>query len=146
MADKVAGYALLFNSESRDMGFVETIAPGALDGADMGDVVAIFNHNPDNLLARTLSGTLVLKVDSMGLHYQGELPDSPLGENVRAMLRRGDLRGSSFAFKIAPDGDEWTVDETRDVVVRRITKFEAIYDASPVVNPAYPATTARLVA
>jgi phage head maturation protease len=51
----VSGYALIFNSESRDLGgFTETIEPSALEGVlERSDVLCLLNHNEDKgVLAR----------------------------------------------------------------------------------------------
>ena len=43
----VEGYAALFNVET-DMGWYrEIIMPGAFDNADLSDVRALFNHDPN---------------------------------------------------------------------------------------------------
>lgn len=54
-------------------------------------------------------------------------------------LRRGDIRGSSFSFIVAPGGVKWSTEG--GVKVRTITKFLHLGDVGPVVNPAYPATS-----
>ena len=64
----IKGYSAVFGSfyEMWD-GYKETIAKGAFDGCDMSDVVALFNHESENLLARikdnegTLKASTVLK-------------------------------------------------------------------------------------
>lgn len=57
----VTGYAAVFNSMSEEMwGFRERIEPTAFDNADISDVRALFNHDPNMLLARSSSGTLQL--------------------------------------------------------------------------------------
>jgi hypothetical protein len=51
----VTGYAIIFNSESKDLGgFNEVIEPSALDGVlERSDVLCLLNHNEDKgVLAR----------------------------------------------------------------------------------------------
>ena len=141
----VEGYALVFNELSQPLGgwFREKINPDALEGADIEDVVALFNHNNNYLLARTISKTLSLSVDDSGLRYEFEAPNTTAGNDLLESLRRGDIQHSSFAFEIASGGDTWEKDETGGEI-RTITKFKRIYDVSPVVNPAYLQTSVDL--
>lgn len=143
----VTGYAALFNSPSEQMwNFREQIAAGAFDATDMSDVRALFNHDPNMLLARTSSGTLSLEVDSRGLKYSFELPDTQAGRDLGELLRRGDVSQSSFGFTIAEDewqekrNDAGEVEET----TRVIKKVSRLYDVSPVTYPAYPDTSVAL--
>lgn len=55
----VEGYALVFNSESRDLGgFTEIIEPSALDGIlEKSDVLCLLNHDESRgILARSNKG------------------------------------------------------------------------------------------
>jgi uncharacterized protein len=138
---RISGYAALFDTYSQDLGgFVERIAPGAfkrvLNRGD--DVQAWFNHNPDNLLASRQSGSLRLEEDERGLRYEFDLDQSdPDHQRVLSKIRRGDLRGSSFGFRV--DEDEWTATE-QDYPLRTIKSVSALRDVGPVSQPAYPAT------
>lgn len=139
----IEGYAAIFDSET-DLGwFIEEIARGAFDGADMSDVVALFNHDPNYPLARTSSKTLVLEVDEKGLKYRFDAPDTTFGEDLLKMIRRGDISQSSFAFTIKDQ--EW-IERTGTPSKRMIKKIDALYDVSPVTYPAYKETsvTARM--
>lgn len=136
----VYGYAALYDNTTRIMDWYdEEIAQGAFDSAQMDDVRALFNHDPNLLLARTKSGTLSLSVDERGLKYEFEAPNTSAGNDLLEMLRRGDVSQSSFAFTIA--AEEW-IEEKGMKPKRRITKVERLYDVSPVTYPAYPDTTA----
>lgn len=137
----VEGYAAVYNSESNNLGwFTEVIAPGAFrEALDRSpDIVALYNHDENMVLGRRSSGTLEVTEDERGLRYRiPELPKSR--EDVYEAIKRGDVSKSSFAFTIADGGDSW---EERDgKTVRTITKFDRIYDVSPVVYPAYSDTT-----
>ena len=138
----IEGYAAVYNQEA-DLGFFrEIIMPGAFDGADMSDVRALFNHNPDGILARTASGTMQLEVDERGLKFRFEAPNTTLGNDLLEMIRRVDISQSSFAFTVAKGGDEWEDgDERADL--RKIKKFRALYDVSPVTYPAYTQTSVQ---
>ena len=54
MSRTIQGYAVVFNSESEDMGFIEIIHPEAIteDTIKNSDVFALFNHSDDRPLAR----------------------------------------------------------------------------------------------
>lgn len=140
---KIVGYAAVFDQESEPLGgFVEVIAPGAFDDVLGADVRGLFNHDPNYLLGRTASGTLVLSVDAVGLRYEITPPDTQtVRDLVLAPLARGDLSGSSFAFRVARGGDRW--DEDGDGrVIRTITRVGELLDVGPVAFPAYPDSTA----
>ena len=54
----IKGYAAVFGGNyEMYSGYNETIAAGAFDGCDMSDVVALFNHETELLLARSKDGT-----------------------------------------------------------------------------------------
>jgi uncharacterized protein len=103
------------------------------------DTVALFDHRKDVLLGRVSSGTLQLSVDKRGLKYQIRLPDTTGGRDVAELIRRGDVRGSSFAF--TPLKSEWK-DEQRTAV--RIITDLYLHDVSAVVHPAYQAADVSL--
>src|SRR3990167_4007738 len=112
----ISGYAAVFNKETTIggmWGWREVIAPGAFDEAvDRDDVRALFNHDPNMLLGRTLSETLALSVDSRGLKYEVMLPDTANARDVRTLIKRGDVSGSSFAFRV--EADEWDEKPTKE--------------------------------
>jgi hypothetical protein len=142
----VRGYAAVYNKRSQDIGFIETIAPGAFDGLiEKSDILATIEHNKSRgILARSTQrkGTLKLKTDSRGLSYEFESPQTALGEEALEGLRRGDIRSSSFAFT-CDEGQVW--EELSDgSYLRTITKFKSLHDISLVYDPAYPDATAEL--
>lgn len=143
-ATRILGYAAVFNRYSHDLGgFVECIAPGAFGrvlGDAQNDVLALFNHDMDNLLATRAAGTLRLEEDDHGLRYEFDLdPTDPDHQRVIAKVRRGDLKGSSFGFRISVDGDSWATTE-QDYPLRTITEISDLRDVGPVTTPAYPDT------
>lgn len=139
----VEGYALVFNSESNDLGgFVEVIDRSALDGVlEKSDVLCLLNHNEDKgVLARWNKGkgSLVLEVDDKGLRYLFEAPKTALGDELLEGLKRGDISTSSFAFTCGKDKWEKRNDGT---YLRTITSINELFDVSPVYKPAYSATS-----
>lgn len=136
----VSGYALVFNKQT-DMGyFIEEIDSKSLDGADMSDVVALFNHDENMPLARTGSvNNLILTIDNVGLRYEFKAMNDD-GEKVAENIKLGIIRGSSFAF--VTKSAEWTDNiDNNGKSLRKITAIEKVYDVSPVINPAYSDTS-----
>ena len=139
----VEGYALLFNTESRDLGgFTEIISKEAItqDLIDKADVICWLNHNEDRgILARSKEGkgSLLLEIDQIGLKYSFETPNTALGEELLENLRRGDITESSFSFVVSTE--KWEK-RSSGKYLRRITGFKDIYDVSPVYKPAYEGT------
>lgn len=120
---------------------VERVAPTAFDRAlrEKDDARGLFNHDPDNLLGRVSAGTMRLSVDSKGLRYEIDAPDTQTGRDVVSMIERGDLTGSSFAF--IPKRVIWIEEETRSI---RVIEDVELFDTGPVTYPAYEATTTGL--
>ena len=135
----IEGYAALYDSESEELwGFTETIAPGAFDNADLSDVRALMNHDPNLILARSASGTMQLGTDQKGLWYRFEAPDTTFGNDFLTMVKRGDISQSSFAFTIKEDSWE---DVEDGKTLRHIRQIDRVYDVSPVTYPAYEKTS-----
>lgn len=142
---KVEGYAVVFNSESRDLGgFVEVIEPRALEGVlEQSDILCLLNHNEDKgVLARSNKGTgsLELSVDEKGLKYSFEAPNTSLGDELLEGLRRGDITNSSFAFVVGED--KWTK-RNDGMYLRTISNIKQMFDVSPVYRAAYDATSVK---
>jgi HK97 family phage prohead protease len=137
-APSIEGYAAVFNSMSPDLGgFREVILPGAFDRAmrESHDVRALVNHDSNQILGRTKSGTLALAVDSHGLQARISPPDTEVGRSVVTSIKRGDLDGMSFAFYTVTDN--WRTENGEQI--REVADLELL-DVSVVAYPAYPAT------
>lgn len=135
----VGGYASVFMPrQSRNLGgFVEQVANHAFEEARAGDwhdVVCRFNHDSNYVLGTTAAHTLTVTTDRIGLHYD-VLPPEARGD-VLELVRRGDIRYSSFAFRCNPGGDEWAMTE-QGFPVRTLHSVELL-DVSPVLSPGYP--------
>jgi HK97 family phage prohead protease len=130
----LTGYAAVYGVESSDLGgFTERIAAGAFAGVMDADVRALLNHDPSQVLGRTKSGTLRLTDEQRGLRFECDLPDSPLGQNVREAVRRGDVDGASFRFKVGEedwDGDMRTVKSVAELHDVTVATYGAYPDAS----------------
>jgi hypothetical protein len=138
----IYGYASCFNKLSRKLGgFVEQVDNTAFNESrhdNWPDVVCRFNHKDDLLLGTTHARTLDLHIDATGLVYD-VIPPQSRGD-ILEYVDRGDVRHSSFAFRVFPGGDEWGVSEF-NYPMRTLTSVQLI-DVAPVLDPAYPDSTA----
>jgi HK97 family phage prohead protease len=133
----VRGYAALYNTLSEDLGgYREQLATGAFAPVVNDDVRALLNHSPNEVLGRTKSGTLRLFDEERGLRFELDLPSSPVGENVREAVRRGDLDGASFRFEVGEE--DWAGE------VRTIKTVKALRDVTLATYPAYPEASIEL--
>lgn len=136
---QIAGYALKFNKPSSAIApFVEYIAPHALDGVDLSQTLALYDHDYANILGRTDADTLKLEVDDVGLSFVLDLADTSLGRDVYNNVKAGNLRGMSFGFIVENGGDSWKRD---DKPVRTINKIAKLNEISVVTMPAYDDTS-----
>ena len=141
--NNLTGYAVLWDSESRDIfevgrKFTEKIERGAFGALETADVKLFYNHDSRMPLARTKSGTLELADSPSGLQYEASLPDTTLGNDVRALLERGDLSGEmSFGFYVV--AVTWNKAKTE-----RTVNSARLVEISVVVDAAYPQTTSSL--
>lgn len=142
----VTGRAVVFNSDSSDMGFIERISPEAITSETIknSDIFALFNHNRNDVLARSNhgEGTLILDVDNEGVNFVFEAPNTTLGNDLLELVRRGDINGCSFCFTISPEAgsEKWYRDENNQLR-RDIKKIDRLFDISIVTVPAYPETS-----
>ena len=139
----ISGYAAVFYDGTERTQYhlgenvFERMAPHAFDGAIRNDdVVALFNHNPDNVLGRSSAGTLRLSIDSVGLRYEIDNPGTSVAKDVAAMQARNEITGSSFAFR-AVDEDF----RREDGVIIREVRDVRLFDVGPVTYPAYAGTS-----
>jgi len=134
---RLEGYAALYGVRARISNeFDEEIRQGAFTGSLRSgrDVLALVDHDPARLLARTRSGTLRLSQDSTGLAFDLDVPDTSEGRDVLALAERGDLGGMSFGFSVSPGG------ETREGGVRVLEALR-LHEISVVKAwPAYDGT------
>lgn len=122
-----------------DGSVLERIMPNAFDRAlrEKDDVVLLYNHDDSLLLGRTTSRTVELSVGVKGLEYRGTLPSTATGDEVLELLRRRDLSGSSFSFRVESEAFY----RSGDAIIREIRSVR-LFDVSCVTHPAYPSTVA----
>ena len=142
-APKIAGHAAVFNALSEDLGwFREKIDPGAFAATiKEDDVRALFNHDPNLVLGRNVSGTLRMTEDGVGLAIEVDPPDTQAARDVMVLIDRGDVSQMSFAFRVLEEA--WEYGEKGEPDIRTLKKVR-LYDVSPVTYPAYPQTDVAL--
>lgn len=134
----IEGYAAVFNKDSEDFGgWTERIAPGAFSEVLKDDAVALFNHDPNQVLGRN-GVNVTLSEDKIGLKYRIKLPGTALANDMRELIKSEIITQSSFAFTVREQKWEDVKDKNS---IRTITKVARLYDVSPVTYPAYPDTT-----
>jgi len=117
--------------------YIEIIERGALDGADLHDVRLLVGHDASKIpLARTPK-TMSLQVDAEGLTIRATLPDTEAGKAAYEAVRRGDLRGMSYAFTVPEGGDSYDPKTN----TRTIKKIAKVLECSLTAFPAYESTT-----
>jgi HK97 family phage prohead protease len=133
-----------YNSTSTDMGFREVIAPGAFKRTlsdPNAEVLGFWNHNSDMVLGRRSAGTLSLDDDEEGLLAELEEDETSWSADARAAIRSGNVRGASFGFIVAPNGDSW--DRSGGEWMRTLNDCDLL-ELSPVAQPAYGESEADL--
>lgn len=144
MADIIAGYAALFNSETVIAGeFREALAPGCFRRtlSDRPDVVMLLNHDSGRVLGRVSAGTLALREDGTGLWFD-LTPDTttPSGQEAIGNVRRKDVRGCSFGFRVR--AERWEHGGNR--LPLRIILDADLVEVTLTAFPAYGDTSASL--
>ncbi len=144
---QIVGYAAVFNKLSEDLGgFREKIAPGAfarsLREVESGQriVNSFFNHDQNWLMATTANGSLRLKEDEKGLYTEMEPILTTLNGHPINLIRAKAVTGMSFAFVVRQD--EWAHQKGKESI-RTLLDVD-LFDASPVVTPAYPQTSVKV--
>lgn len=141
---RIGGYAAMFERVSRNLGgFVEVVERSFFNksrGDGWPDVLARYNHDDNMLLGTTGAGTLTLRLDETGLDYDVDPPTSR--GDVVELVQRGDVRKSSFAFRLPPGGDDWGLSDQGYPLRKLVTG--ALVDVAPVNAPAYQDTSASM--
>lgn len=144
---KIGGLAIVYGRYSQNLGgYVEQVEPGFVTKslADRVDVLARYQHDSNFLLGRVSAETLRLMDGADGLDYEADLPDTTYARDLEALAARGDVRHSSFAFRVMPEGDSWGFTD-QGTPLRTLKRGGGqLVDVAPVVTPAYLDTTSGL--
>lgn len=138
-ARRLRGYAIVFGSQSQDLGgFREIIASEAVDRTlgSGADVRALVNHDAGQVIGRTKSGTLSLRKDSHGLAVMIEPdPEISYAKDIMRAVQRGDVSGMSFGFRVLEE--DWNYEGKTPI---RTVLDMRMSEVSIVTFPAYEAT------
>jgi HK97 family phage prohead protease len=141
---RIGGYAAMFTKVSQNLGgFVEVVERSFFNksrGDGWPDVMCRYNHDDNMLLGTTGAGTLRLGLDDTGLDYNVSPPHSRA--DVVELVTRGDVRKSSFAFRVPKDGEDWGLSD-QGYPMRHLLTGQLV-DVAPVNVPAYLDTSAAL--
>ena len=135
----LVGYPIVFDRRSVKLwDFYEVIKPESVTETLVdSDIRALFDHDSAKVLGREKPGTMTLKPDTHGVRMELDLPDTTLGHDVAASVKRGDIDGMSFGFSVLPDGEHWH--QEGDDLIRDITNMD-LHHVAVVAWPAYPDT------
>lgn len=131
----VEGYATTYDKpyllyEIDGVKYFERIAPGALVGADLSDVILQYDHH-GKVLARNGNGTLILEpTDPHGLFIAADLSKSAEARNAHEEIQNKLITKMSWAFIVEEDSYD------RETRTRTILKIKKVYDVSFVSIPA----------
>jgi uncharacterized protein len=136
--------AIKYNNESREMSdywgdsFVEEIAEGAFaESLKARGVVGLWSHDTSQVLGNTKSGTLRIENTQTELRFELDIPDTSVGNDAWALIKRGDVDGVSFGMKVTKD--KWSSEERDEGKIYKRSILDAeLYEISPVAFPAYP--------
>lgn len=128
------GRLVAVSQRLQQAGIIPTGGPRMPPQLDIGHVV-------DLLAAYASAGTLTLKEDRTGLWFE-LLPDptTPSGQEAIGTVRRGDVKGCSFAFRVR--AERW--EDGGDRLPLRTLEDVDLYEVTLTGMPAYPTTTASL--
>ena len=146
----IEGYAIVFGVESRILAdywdnYREIIEPGAITEERLKemDIKMTMYHNREKILARSNQGegTLKLRVDEVGVHYEFDAPNTVDGDTALELVKRGDLSGSSFMFWTDEKSGVSYEKRSDGIMLRRVKTIGMIYDMPIAADPAYEQTT-----
>jgi HK97 family phage prohead protease len=139
------GYAAVFNKPARirDVGgdFEEVIRPGAFKRSLAARTPILqWDHGKDPRVGTVPIGAIEhLAEDSQGLHVRARLFDNEVVRPVQQAIEARAVKGMSFRFGVAKDGEQWTR-RSNDVDLRDLTDVDT-HELGPVAFPAYDHTS-----
>ena len=139
----ISGIATVFNQPSIKGNFTEYIDQNALNSVDLSGILLLYSHEFSNILARADAGTLQTSIQPDGLHFNAQLPDTQLGKDTYTNILNGNIKGMSFGFTIAPDGDTWSIDSQGNTI-HTINQIDQVFELSLTPIPAYTETSVQV--
>ena len=155
------GYAAVFDSPTRisswEGEFDETISSGAFSKT-LGERMPVlqFDHGRDARTGSVPIGKIEdIREDSDGLFVRARMYDNSVVEPIRQAIEGGSIDGMSFRFKVVKD--EWHDNQGRSISdselgdmlwragdrgpIKRTIREVELFEAGPVVFPAYESTS-----
>lgn len=138
---RLRGLAVVYGATANLGKFQERVSPGALTRtlANAHDIKARFEHR--DLIASRSNGTLKLQDTPQGLAVDIDVAETRAGDDMLALVRRGDIKGMSFAFLPAKNGQRFTRDNGQ--LVRELLDID-LFEVTVTDRPAYPDTAVAL--
>lgn len=133
----LTGTAVVYG-QTTDMGFFfERIQPGALTDVLAADdnIAVLYEHDRRSLLASLQGKSLTLTDTPKGLNFRMDVAETSIGNDVLALVKRGELKGMSFAFRVAENGQQFADEGGK--TVRVITKIDMMPEITITAWPAY---------
>lgn len=137
----VTGFATTYDDpyvlfEEDGVQYKEQIARGALDDADLSDVIFLYNHEGMVYARNNKTETLKLDpADEGGFKVDADLRLLEGGRELAEAIKTGLVDKMSWAFTVAEDSYD------RETHTRTINRVKKVYDVSAVSIPANPDTT-----
>ncbi len=151
----IEGYALKFGVRSKLLcdwwnDYYEVLEPGCLtaDTLSRQDIKLTMFHNRQIILARSNQGkgTLSYEVDSTGVKFWAEMPNTADGDKALELVKRGDIDGCSFMYSTDENDSENAVSYEKikegdtEVLLRHVKRIDNVYDFTLTPDPAYEQT------
>ena len=135
---RVEGYATTWDDpyvlyEFDGVKYMEQIDKNALTGADLSDVIMLYNHT-GMVYARLSNGTLTIQINEKGLYIMADLSSTQESRQMWEAINAGLVTQMSWAFTV----EEESYNEKTHT--RTILKIRKVYDVSAVSLPANPNT------
>lgn len=133
---KLIGRAVPYGAWSLDLGgFRERILPGSASTTiAQDDIRAQHNHDSNFVLGRVSAGTLRLREEEDGVHYEVDLPATTWARDLAVQIERRDITGNSFAMYVSEGEEEW--EEGPNGFMRTIRGLRLV-EVGPQPYPAY---------
>lgn len=139
-SSRLIGYAMKYNVLSSDRGGYRDVFRDGVFGDLVGkDIKAFRDHDESLYLGRTKNSTVQLWADEIGLKFTIDLPETTVGRDTLALIKRNDLSGMSFGVVVKQH--RWK-DEAKGPI-REIYEAD-LHEISVVFNPAFPKTEVAL--
>lgn len=151
----ITGYAILFNTpsaplysyddeEAREVIAQTAVTKELLDGCDIK--MTMF-HDRQLILARSRNGNGTLKygVDSKGVYFEFDAPNTSDGDKALELVRRGDISGCSFMFTTHYYDSAYVSRDVqrvngKTIVTYTVNVITGIYDFTLAADPVYQDT------